>query len=215
MNCSKCQTIPWRCIDVIFDDYHNWLKGTIKGAKSVFRRSGPWTDFFPYLQTSLLLSWMLFGGSRHILLGEQMNTSQEMTSWLKVDYCALNISLKSYYYSVLYQFGAQTTSWGSVELFCCLRGHKLRKCWGHPPRTMEQTRGSPSPLYCYSQLLYASIWLIFIGCETIKILFMCLEKANLLTTLSQWFPNRGTFTSRGTSAVARGCMGRLWSSYYN
>lgn len=36
--------------------------------------------YFSYLQTSLLLSWMLFGGNRRTLLGEQMNTSQEVTT---------------------------------------------------------------------------------------------------------------------------------------
>lgn len=38
------------------------------------------SDLLPFSQTSLLLSWMLFGGNHHILLGEQMITFQGMTS---------------------------------------------------------------------------------------------------------------------------------------
>lgn len=49
---------------------------------------------------------------------------------------------------------------------------------GHPPCTMEQTRGN---LVLLQQLLYASIWLIFIGFEMMKILFMSLGEVNLLT----------------------------------
>lgn len=41
-------------------------------------------DRFSFLQTSLRLSWTLFGGSHRTLLEGQMNTSQEMTLWHKV-----------------------------------------------------------------------------------------------------------------------------------
>lgn len=41
-------------------------------------------DIFSFLQTSLRLSWTLFGGSHRTLSEGRMNTSQEMTLWHKV-----------------------------------------------------------------------------------------------------------------------------------
>lgn len=41
-------------------------------------------DRFSFLQTSLRLSWTLFGGSHRTLSEGRMNTSQEMTLWHKV-----------------------------------------------------------------------------------------------------------------------------------
>lgn len=78
-----------------------------------------------------------------------------------------------------------------MTLCCRLCGHKLRKCLGHPPCTLEQTRGSPS--YCGTY--YAYIWLIFIGFED------PVKDANLLRPLlleGTWKDCRGAQPIRKT-----------------
>lgn len=94
-------------------------------------------QFLSFFQTSLQLSWMLFGGNHHTLLGAQMNIFQDMTSWLKVNN---NILIKM---NCLISF----PSYDWIRNFLC--GHTKGSVFGHPLCTMEQTRGIPSHLMRY------------------------------------------------------------------
>lgn len=87
-------------------------------------------NFFVFFQTSLQLSWMLFGGNHRTLLGAQMNISQEMTSWLKVNK------------SILIKMSRLNCSPGCVWNCNCPCG-RTWSIFGHPPCTMDQTRGNP------------------------------------------------------------------------
>lgn len=87
-------------------------------------------QFLCFFQTSLQLSWMLFGGNHRTLLGAQMNISQEMTSWLKVNN------------SVLIKMSCLNWSPGCVSNCNCPCGQTW-SIFGHPLCTMEQTRGIP------------------------------------------------------------------------
>lgn len=118
-------------------------------------------NYLFFLQTSLQLSWMLFGGNHHTLLGEQMNISQEMTSWLKVNKHTQNILIKMNCYI-----------WSPRYVWNCRCGPTRGSNFGHPLCTMEQTRGIPSPLLQYpsthtsTQLMFLS--LKSLACAQIK-----------------------------------------------